>query len=275
MIISDQHKYVFIHIPKCAGTSLKQHFEIYEDAWNVSGIWKRNHPEYPELGILDHAHIPLFTLKDFFKDEYEKLNSYRTFAVIRDPYKRFPSSMAQRLNMHCGTQIQYLTKKEIIQEVDSTINFLAKNSTKNTQLPVEYIHFQRQVDYIYLNGNKIIDSVFTIDNLDILLDQFYEYIGCEMPSNEKSKKNNQSIVFKNDILRQTIEAVRPFTQFAINHMPKNLKEKLRSKVYVPSAKRHADIFQSSAVTDFIKDYYKDDIKLVEQQQSEESEKKYT
>ena len=147
-----------------------------------------------------------------------------------------------------------------------------KNSRNNTQLPAEYIHFQRQVDYIYLNDNKIVDSIFAIDNLDMLLDQFYEYIGSEMPHGNNIKKSNSSKVFKNDILGRTIKIARPFTQFVINRMSGDLKEKLRSMVYIPSGKRHSDIFQSDFVIDFIKDYYDNDIKLIEQQQSEKSEK---
>lgn len=268
MVINDKHKFVFVHIPKCAGTLLRQHAEINGNVWDRP-IGGKMHPQ---LGRLNYTHIPLFTLKEFFKDEYEKLNSYWSFSVVRDPYNRFPSSISQRLESFCGTPIQYLTKKEIIQEVDSTINFLIKNSNKNTQLPAEYIHFQRQVDYIYLNDNKIIDSVFRVDNLDSLLDQFYTHIGYEMPSTDNSKRSNKSVVYKNDILRQTIEVVRPFTQVITNHMSSELKEKLRSKVYTSSGKRHANIFQSDSVQDFIKDYYKDDIKLVDLQQLKASKK---
>lgn len=49
MIIDDRHRFVFVHIPKCAGTSVRQvlkQFDSYE------GRWANAKREHPELGRL-------------------------------------------------------------------------------------------------------------------------------------------------------------------------------------------------------------------------------
>lgn len=95
MIISDTYRFAFIHIPKCAGTTVRQYFDKYDQKAIESGL--KSHPEF---GVFDYNHIPLHVLHYFFLTEYEKVRAYYSFAILRDPFARFPSSVNMRLVLH-------------------------------------------------------------------------------------------------------------------------------------------------------------------------------
>jgi hypothetical protein len=89
MIISDRHHFVFAHIPKCAGTSVRDALQHLDDR---DGFYTGRVDQHPTLGLLDYVHIPLFNLRDHFRSEFEKAGDYWSFAVVRDPFGRFPSA---------------------------------------------------------------------------------------------------------------------------------------------------------------------------------------
>src|SRR5690554_2986132 len=96
MIINDAHQFVFIHIPKCAGTAVRVRLGEFDSSGGAFSISKGFHTE---IGELDMAHIPLPVLKRFFPEPYEKVRTYESFAIVRDPFQRFSSSLFQRLMM--------------------------------------------------------------------------------------------------------------------------------------------------------------------------------
>jgi len=116
MIISDRHKFVFIHIPKCAGLYIRSKLETYDD---TDGAFSSRVEPHPELGVLDYVHIPLFTLRDYFPQEYAKVAEYWSFSVVRDPYKRFPSSLTQLFRMYADERIEEKSTREIRAKVDA------------------------------------------------------------------------------------------------------------------------------------------------------------
>ena len=68
-MIIDKHKIIFVHIPKNAGTSIKKLFT-------------------EEVKTFPHEHKTIHKIK---KENPEIYNSYRKFAVVRNPYDRMVS----------------------------------------------------------------------------------------------------------------------------------------------------------------------------------------
>ena len=253
----------FIHIPKCAGLYIRSKLETYDD---TDGAFSSRVEPHPELGVLDYVHIPLFTLRDYFPQEYAKVAEYWSFSVVRDPYKRFPSSLTQLFRMYADERIEEKSTREIRAKVDEVIDFLSGMSGKNSRLPAEYVHFQRQVDYVYVDGERIVDTAVPIDRFDVLETAFYQHTGLVMNlGREDSKVNQQIPVMRNDFLKQAIESVRPYTGLLTKIIPEHTKEKIRAYIYVPRDRRFNAIFESDYVKDFIKDYYRDDIRMFEEE----------
>jgi len=258
MIISDRHRFAFIHIPKCAGSYVRHYLEPFDDS---GGAHATRVDEHAWLGRVDFVHIPMAVLRQYFAEEYRKIRRYRTFALVRDPVDRFASSVSQRLRMYGGRRAEDFTRWELTREVDAVIEYLATNAGREL-LPPGYIHFQPQTDYIYDGGDRIVQSVYTMDNVAALLDDIGKLVGMtfdleKVPSDHVSKRSR---AYRNEIVRVVVEAVQFLSwRLAARLVPERGRQALRRLVYVPRSRRFPDVFESSVVTAFVEDYYRKDL----------------
>ena len=72
-MIIDEHKVIFVHIPKNAGTSIKKLLLEEKEFKNRKSFWKHE------------------TIYDIKKDNINAYNNYKKFAIVRDPYSRMVS----------------------------------------------------------------------------------------------------------------------------------------------------------------------------------------
>lgn len=261
MIISDEYKFIFIHIPKCAGTSVRGILEPFDCK---AGKFTGRVDHHPKLGELDYVHIPLFSLRDHFRSEFEAVQEYWSFAVMRDPYARFASSVSQRLKKYSEKPIQKRSLEDIDSCVREIIDFLTCHRREQVLLPPEYIHFQRQTDYIQLDGKQIVSSVYTVDQVNKLLFDVSQHIGRSLSDivPERTKAiANQTKVFRNDLLRRMIETSRPVTAQLRKILPESFKQSIRDRVYVPRDQRMRELFEADHIRTFILEYYAEDISL--------------
>lgn len=261
MIISDRHRFAFVHIPKCAGTSVRGQLQHLDDR---DGYYTGRVDRHPTLGLLDYVHIPLFTLRDHFRSEFEKVGGYWSFSVVRDPFDRFPSAISQRLKKYGGGAIQNQTTEKIKAEIQHSIDCLLRQPRHQYQLPAEYIHFQKQVDYVYLDGVQIADSLYLVDEVDRLLQDLSARTGLDSLVREDGSEPrvaNRSIVYRNEAVRRLVDTTRPFARMIYRAVPRSAQQRLKAMVYVPRNSRLEPLFSSEYVTDFIKDYYREDLVL--------------
>lgn len=255
MIISDRYRFAFLHIPKCAGTYVKEKIKKYDD---TNGKFSRIE-HVSGLGDIDLTHIPLSTLENYFKTEYNKLDAYDTFAVVRDPYHRFPSSISQRIKMYKGKNLNSLSKKELIEEVDEAIRVLERYS--GNSLPASLIHFQRQVDYIYNGKRKVVEHLYADKSVIRLLNDISDIVDEPIYA-EKKERYNEAVVYRNAFLESAFELVKPFAKKIIPPQLKTKSKLLSRKLfYVHRDERYADIFESNYVNDFVGSYYNEDISM--------------
>lgn len=264
MIINNTYQLVFVHIPKCAGTSVRNILQPYDE---THGAFTRRIDDHPSLGHIDYVHIPLFVLKDHFRDQYEKVVKYQSYAIIRDPYARFPSSLSQHLIMSGKSQIKNLKTQNIKKEISNTIKVLKNFQADKSYLPSQYIHFQRQVDFICLDGQRLINHVYDISHLSTMLVEIGKRLGVSLNNIQAypDTKTNKTFVYRNRIIRLASEITRPILKPLI---PSIIREKisqyLLDLLYVPRQKGLQDIFDSQYIKDFISDYYAMDILLHKQ-----------
>lgn len=259
MIISHEHQFTFVHIPKCAGSYIRNKLKQYDD---TKGAFSNGLKHYEGFGFLNDYHIPLFLLKEYFPATYSNLSAYWSFAVLRNPYTRFSSALSQYLLEHGEKEIHEMTTKEIQVKIEGVIQYLEKNSLPQSFLSSKYIHFQRQVDYVYVGEEQIIDSLFFVDDMESLQKQFYEHTRHHIVLSQNDKKVNETIVVRNNFLRQLLNSIRPLSLLLTKHLSESIKDKIRDLVYVPRDKRFKALFESRHVKDFIKRYYQDDFELI-------------
>jgi hypothetical protein len=195
-MISHQHKCIFIHIPKTAGTSMEYHLcggdfpkdsplqgfdrcygVINKDDGLGRGVW-RHHlslSQLVEYGISRctwHPDNPLFRIdQDKYKKEYgdrdtEILESYFKFAFVRNPFDKFISEYNWRVESwgHQKNPFAVFEQREIpsfedfILNIDNPLVYKDPNRTDE--------HFIPQSDFICLDDGEIgVDFVGRFENL--------------------------------------------------------------------------------------------------------------
>lgn len=260
MIIDDRHRIAFIHIPKCAGTTIRQYLQPYDRSMGAHTARVDTHPA---LGLLDYVHIPLFVLKEHFPEEFRLIREYWSFAVVRDPYKRFASSISQRVRMYGAKAIQDLTDRDMAKELESCIEYLSKHAEKRTLLPPEYIHFQRQVDYIYLDSERLVDCIYSTSQIEKLTADVLVRMGRDATSIERDKVSdkNKTIVYKNGLYRFIFSFFKPIKGGLSIVLPKEIKNRIKDVIFTDRDAKMGHLFESAAVKSFIEDYYREDIKI--------------
>ena len=108
MIIDHSLKIVLLHVPKCAGTSLRQAF--LEDGRERDVVSFFDFEYNPVLHRqVDKAHLPLMDLRHF--PEWRFLKRYQVIACIRHPYERLASACREFLRQNSReTEVQMRTQ---------------------------------------------------------------------------------------------------------------------------------------------------------------------
>jgi hypothetical protein len=258
MIISDRHRFAFIHIPKCAGTFARKRLEQYDD---TNGFFTGRH-EHKALGLIDFWHIPLPTLKEFFPSDFERIARYQTFAVLRDPYERFPSSVSQRLLSYKQSAMRTIGARDLRKEVDEVIAHL---SGPKPAMPIEYTHFFRQADFVECAGRRIVQRLYPLSSVSNMLRDVGRIVDADLlGGGGDAEPRNQSMVFRSAAWRAAVEHVRPFVGTFAAKWPQPMKSAIRSLIYVPRREKVPEIFSSTYVREFVCNFYSRDIELYDE-----------
>lgn len=160
MIISTTYELAFLHIPKCAGTSIRSMIasadpdRFQQWGWN----WLPRHQRYG-----DTAHMPLIDLAPNLLDQVRR---FRAITVVRDPLDRFYSSVEQHFSQH-----KYRARKSVEE-------FVFELSSTNIRYDPAYVHFCPQHYFIWIGQRNHIDDILRFEDEDwpdqfrqVLIDQ--------------------------------------------------------------------------------------------------------
>jgi chondroitin 4-sulfotransferase 11 len=182
-MISDKHKYIFIHIPKCAGSSIEKLLMCNE---GVTCDWT--------------AKFPLKTLSDNDKHKYkldidsqqhaqigthpiEKQRNYFCFTVVRNPWAKLISSWLyhKRLKNYPGNLKQFITSNDIgYDRHDQVEPYHLDTQTSFINEHVNVIcRFESFVnDFQYIQNKLKIDGILPHENKSIT-NHYSEYYDDE------------------------------------------------------------------------------------------------
>lgn len=224
MIISDTFKMVFIHNPKCGGTTVR---ELLAEFDQTHGAFTERVEEHDVLGLLDYVHIPLVRLKEFFPEEYNKVLQYRSFVLVRDPLEKFLSACSQHFKMYRGTSLKEMSAIELGKQ---TVQICRHLEGQEIISEPAYIHFEKQRNYVEVDGQQIIDEVIPVSNIEVLLEHVGELVGTKLTLKNSA---NTTTVYSSEYTKIAVQLLRPLLAPIFSSCPENIKKRLRQIAYKP------------------------------------------
>jgi len=155
MVISDSENFIFVHNPKCAGTSLRRALSIVDTRNDFYWMFHKLKGPFPDRDIkIDKAHMPLFMIERLFPDDYKLFFSYTTLIIVRHPIIRLVSAFNESIKNENG-----LTQAEIRNAFEKYVEVRISSGPLNFHTR----HALRQCDMIFNNNKKIIDHIVKIE----------------------------------------------------------------------------------------------------------------
>ncbi len=262
MIISDTHRFAFMHIPKCAGTTVRQALAPYDE--HASEFYDKAVFEHPAFGPLDHHHIPLQVMRDHFPEAFAKLRRYQSFALIRDPFSRFPSSLHERFVQRDRRPLNERSALEMSREVETVISALAKHPRDVPITDPGLIHFSRQSDYVFHNGEQIVKSLKVVAEIDGLFEDLSGLIGRQLrPEERKNRQMNYSV---RALARLQFAVTRPIEKLLPRWVWKPVYKPIKQVFFAAGLLRKdynplLELPNADDIKGFISEFYADDVRL--------------
>ncbi|WP_019568902.1 sulfotransferase family 2 domain-containing protein [Thioalkalivibrio sp. ALMg13-2] len=261
MIINHDHRFVFVHIPKCAGTTVRRPLEGLNQWQEAGHPWRREHPS---LGLVDYAHMPLVVLREHFPEAFAAVVHYQSFALVRDPYRRFASSVSERIRWEGEGLVARLSIAELKRAVEASIAYLSRCGPSSC-LPLDYIHFQHQRDYIELDGEQVVATVYPVERIHAFVQALKVCVGHSDPvavqGESAPRRENAALMYRYEALRRAHGLVAPIMARLRRVLPVSATQGLEATLYVPRDRRARGVFDSHYVRDFVESYYASDLEL--------------
>ncbi|MEM6460769.1 MAG: sulfotransferase family 2 domain-containing protein [Pseudomonadota bacterium] len=251
MIISNARKAAFIHIPKCGGTTARSFLSSLQDIEDWEGVY-----DHPDLGEVFPAHLTLFQLQKYYPSTLERLDSYETFAFVRDPRARFVSSLAEHIRKYHGGMYEMTTRQ--LQRKAGRICELLSNHDSN--LPLHLAHFQPQSRYVFLHGRRFVKTIFLLSDYAAIATYTHRTFGSALHMEEQ--KQNQTITYRNNLVAECLVLLRRSVR-GFGLVPDFMKAPFRKVLYREASLEWRENVISGSVEAFIEDYYQEDIRLFE------------
>lgn len=249
MIIDDVHRMAFIHIPKCAGTSVRKQLAPVD---TTGGAF---YPmiDHPILGRIHGSHIPLAFLRDHYPAEFAKLAGYQTFALIRQPLGRFASAAFQRLKGHHRMVPGEITPAIAIREAREVMEWL---DGRGAFCDSSYIHFARQADYVRIDGQQVVRNLFVMDDMAGFAAAVHAACGVRL---DPERRENTNFASSNPLTRGVRRFLRPLYR---RLTPWEFRQKLLLKMKEANAGRDEPLYQAfrsdAQICAFVERHYADD-----------------
>jgi hypothetical protein len=182
MIICPTQKFVFVHIPKCAGTSVRSQI-VRCDSDHVSLGRVRLHDM---LGKIDYGHIPLDQLREYFPAEYAAVRQLDSFAIVRDPLARFGSALRQVIWQYEKRPMTLIPPHELREK---TLNMLDQVAQQIDDPSHPFIFFARQNRFIFDGDIRIVDHLIPLDMVPDFIGYLSRRTGTAMETGVRANQN--------------------------------------------------------------------------------------
>ncbi|WMC09827.1 sulfotransferase family 2 domain-containing protein [Oceanimonas pelagia] len=160
MLINDHDGWVFIHNPKCAGTTVRQSLMQYETRNDYYWLF-----DMLDGRQIDKAHLPLALLKRYAPSDFALLSDYRVFGFVRDPVTRMVSSYNEsHPRIYQKFSQGRLSLDDYRQGLNQFCYGLEAQALKGWDF--DYRHCIPQRDMFYLRGKCYADVLIKMESLE-------------------------------------------------------------------------------------------------------------
>ena len=253
VIISDKHRFAFIHIPKCAGSTVRTQLAGI-DSYN--GKFSEEGP-HEHLGYTSWRHFPLQTLRDHFPEEFRKVMEYDSVAVVREPHERFASAIIQHIRDLKIPQSQISVR----QAVAETAGIIEQLKKKPQSLEAAYSPFLPQASFTSLNHKVLLKYLFLLDQMA----EFADFVRMKTGICFRAGgRENQSAIPRFAIVKEMQRILRPVY---LHLLPRSARYNLGKAaisfgLYKKATKEFSqELFENHEIRNFVDDYYADDMIL--------------
>lgn len=254
MIICPTQRFVFLHIPKCAGSSVRRQILGCDPDHIELGRVGR----HEDLGRIDYGHIPLDLLRQHFPDYNTPVRNLDAFAILRDPYARFGSALRQVLWRYEKRHMTLIPPDELR---EMTLRMLDRVAVEIETPSHQLIFFIRQGRFVFDEGRQVAQHLIPLDLVPDFIAYLSRRTGTEM---EPEARANQNVDLK---VKGRLGALA----FRANHLlwtmlPAGLHREIKTAALRvlstdQSAAEAGGIQNLSEVRDFVTEYYAEDIRL--------------
>lgn len=148
MIISSSGRFVFMHNPKVAGSSVRTILDCYRDA--DTDLFDTDPDPFSPTHRTDRAHIGIDEFAHLYPDLWARTKGLPFFALYRAPKDRFLSSVNEYSRVYGDTDIRFAPKEQRADFLSRTWDRLAqKGKAENIMSSLEFTHFRPQ--WIYMS----------------------------------------------------------------------------------------------------------------------------
>jgi hypothetical protein len=258
VIINDELRFAFVHVPKCAGSSIRRHLKAngidsYKDAFGKPGF-------HEQIGaVIHYSHIPLFYLREHFREAFDKVDQYNSYAIVRDPRVRFVSAVLQRMRTFKQIPHSHIKRKVIVANALEAMDWLSR---RKMFADYEYIHFAPQSWFVVLDRRQVVKNLFTIDRVDELARVLSLQYGITIV--DPGSRKNVSRIVGSPLLRRMQAALMPIYRPLLSERTSKsaVRAMIALGIIVPAEKLYDAVLQDKDIAAFITSYYADDFALV-------------
>lgn len=160
MPIYDNHKLIFIHVPKCAGTSINNYY--------CPGLQSRfTHPSKFSLNLMYGRELQHITARKMSFLAPFRFKKYFKFAFVRNPYRRVESEFNWRKSWDSAT------KKMSLSTFIDTIPYRLNEP-----------HFMPANKFLFTsNGTVLVDFIGKFENMESDLQKINQLAGVNVEGN--------------------------------------------------------------------------------------------